>query len=303
MRGIFVFLLAISIILILWSPVYSAPKDSKITIFVAKFEDATGEAGRAYWTDGGIPDPGEAFRQYLKQRLLAVGQFRVFDVEKTFEETQNLNEIAAQTNPGAAYDQGNLQFHNYVIEGTITTINVVDKGGALGDWTGGAGMTNRITSCVVIVNMRDQESGETVFSEEVYGDKKRENFVLVTDQGAGGTSNSGERSGDVGYALQTASDNILALVLEKFPIEGTILKITGKDAYVDLGAAQGIKEGDLLKLIEYAEVDLGFEVIYEAKEIGDVKVTQVIDDTHCKIALKKGNWAEGMTVRVIFKAK
>ncbi len=303
MRVMFVFITVVSTILVLLSPVFAAPRDSKITIFIAKFQDATGEAGRAYWNDGGIPDPGEAFRQYLKQRLLAVGQFRVFDVEKTFDETQRLNEIAAQSNPGSAYDQGNLKFHSYVIEGTITTINVVDKGNAFGDWTGGAGMTNRITSCVVIVNMRDQESGETVFSEEVYGDKKRESWVLVTEDGSAGSANTGERSGDVGYALQAASDQIFGLVLNRFPIEGSILKISNKEAYVDLGFAHGIKVGDLLKLIEYKEIDLGFNVIYEAKEIGDVKVIQVIDDTHCKIALKKGSWAEGMTVRVLYKAK
>jgi curli biogenesis system outer membrane secretion channel CsgG len=285
--------------------------DSKITIFVSKFQDSSGETGRSWWYGAGIQDVGESFREYVKNALLATGQFRVFDFEKTAEETEELNQIAAATNPDAAIDQSQLAMHAYVIEGAIVNVNSIQKGSGaigalLGAYTGvGGDRKLDIITVTVTVNMRDQKTGETLFSEKLTGEKKRETYVIITDQGAAGSGSSGERAGDVGYAMEDAANKILDFVLEKFPIQGTILKVTDdrKYAYVDLGSKHGLKEGDLLTIVEMQEVDLGFEIIYEAKEVGYCVVAQVIDETHCKVAKKKGELVEGATVQVSKKKK
>ncbi|MCD6119374.1 hypothetical protein J7K50_05995 [bacterium] len=292
-------------------PASAADDDQKITIYVAKFVDSSGETGRSWWYGAGIQDVGESFREYVKNALLATGQFRVFDFEKTAEETEELNQIAAATNPDASIDQSELEMHEYVIEGAIVNVNSVQKGSGgigaiLGAATGvGGDRKLDIITVTVTVNMRDQKTGETLFSEKLTGEKKRESYVVVTDQGAAATGSSGERAGDVGFALDDAAWKIIGFVLDKFPIQGTILKVVdkGKYAYVDLGSSHGIKEGDLLLIIEYKEIDLGFEIIYEAKEVGVCKVAQVIDETHCKVGKKKGELKEGATVQVASKGK
>ncbi len=282
-----------------------SPQDNKITIFVSKFQDASGETGRSWWYQAGIQDVGEVFRAYIKNRLLSTGNFRVFDFEKTAEETERLNRLAAQTNPGAAVSQGNLQIHSYVIEGTVANVAVVSKGsGGVGALLG-VGTSTDIVSVQVMVNMRDQESGETLFSEQVNGEKKRTGVVVVTEDGAGATGSQGERSGDVGFALEDAAGQIVGFVLEKFPIQGTVLKLDqgGKACYVDIGSAVGLKVGDMLNLVVYEEVDLGVKKVYRAKIVGDLKVIEIIDETTCLVAVKKGKASVGDTVQLIYKAK
>ncbi|MEP0813821.1 MAG: hypothetical protein HRF49_04035 [bacterium] len=277
--------------------------EGKKVIFVAKFEDASGETGRSWWYNAGIQDVGEVFRSYIKNRLLKTGQFRVFDFEKTAEETERLNQIAAQVNPGAALDQSGLQIQKYVIEGTIANVAVISKGGGGLSAALGVGKGTDIVSVQVLVNMRDQETGETIFSEQVNGEKKRETWIVATEEGASATGSQGERAGDVGFALEDAANAIVDIVIEKFPIEGTILKVeaNGKEAYVDLGSAQGLKVGDILVMGEYLETDLGVKVIYEWKETGSCVVSKVIDETTCKVSIKKGTLREGATVRVAKK--
>lgn len=278
---------------------------NKITIFVAKFQDASGETGRSWWYQAGIQDIGEVFRAYIKNRLLSTGNFRVFDFEKTAEETERINRIAAETNPGAAVGQGQLQVHSYVIEGTVANVAVVSKGsGGIGAVLG-VGSSTDIVSVQVMVNMRDQETGETLFSEQVNGEKKRTGVVVATDEGAGATGSSGERAGDVGFALEDAAGQIVGFVLEKFPIQGTVLKLDqgGKACYVDIGSSVGLKVGDMLNLVIYEEVDLGVKTVYRAKIVGDLKVIEIIDDTTCLVAVKKGKATVGDTVQLVFKAK
>lgn len=278
---------------------------NKITIFVSKFQDASGETGRSWWYQAGIQDIGEVFRAYIKNRLLSTGNFRVFDFEKTAEETERINRIAAETNPGAAVGQGQLQVHSYVIEGTVANVAVVSKGsGGIGAVLG-VGSSTDIVSVQVMVNMRDQETGETLFSEQVNGEKKRTGVVVATDEGAGATGSSGERAGDVGFALEDAAGQIVGFVLEKFPIQGTVLKLDqgGKACYVDIGSSVGLKVGDMLNLVIYEEVDLGVKTVYRAKIVGDLKVIEIIDDTTCLVAVKKGKATVGDTVQLVFKAK
>ena len=311
-RIIWLILVSLSILCVA-SPVISQSDegDSKITIFVSKFQDSSGETGRSWWYGAGIQDVGESFREYVKNALLATGQFRVFDFEKTAEETERLNQIAAATNPDASIEQSQLAMHAYVIEGAIVNVNSVQKGSGgigaiLGAATGVAGDRKLdIITVTVTVNMRDQKTGETLFSEKLTGEKKRESYVIITDQGAGASGSSGERAGDVCFAMEDAASKILDFVLEKFPIQGTILKVTDdrKYAYVDLGSKHGLKEGDVLTIVEMVEVDLGFEIIYEAKEVGYCVVADVIDETHCKVAKKKGELVEGATVQVSRKKK
>lgn len=300
-------LVLLSVVFILAFPMGAKENSGKITIYVAKFNDASGETGRSWWYNAGIQDVGEVFRAYIKNRLLRTGQFRVLDVEKTFDETEDLNIIAAQTNPSSAYRQSKLELHAYVIEGTIANVSVVNKGsGGIGAALGlGVDYKTRITSVSVMVNMRDQESGETLFSEQVGGEKKRKAYTVVTEDGSFAIGALGERAGDVGFALKDATDKIINFVLERFPIEGTILKVIdgGKRAYVDLGSNQGIKKGDILLLIEYEEIDLGVKIVYESHEIGSCKVISIIDETTCKVEKKKGKLKKGDIVRVQSRRK
>ena len=169
----------------------------------------------------------------------------------------------------------------------------------------GVGKATDMVGVQVLVNMRDQGSGETVFSEQVNGEKKRESYVVVTDQGAGATGSEGERAGDVGFALEDAANNIVDIVLEKFPLEGTILHVeaNGKDAYIDLGSANGLKKGDIVTVGQFVEKDLGVKKIYQWKELYQAWVMEVIDETTSMISVKKGVLSEGQTVRVSKKTK
>lgn len=105
-------------------------------------------------------------------------------------------------------------------------------------------------------------------------------------------------SGATGFGLlgalsiPSAGERLMESVKEYFPIRGHVIKVEGREVVVDLGTANGLKEGDLLDVLQQGE-DIVHPVYNttvpgEERVVGTLKVTNLTPTTAlCKLK-KKG---------------
>lgn len=100
-----------------------------------------------------------------------------------------------------------------------------------------------------------------------------------------------------------ASQLLLENIREMFPPEGSVIHVSGKDVVVSLGSQEGVKEGDLLEVIQEGEVffDSDGAALPSLEEmVATLKVVQVAPKlSKCKV--KKGDGAFSLGARVRLK--
>lgn len=231
---------------------------------------------------------------------------------------QNLGS-SGRVNKATAARTGDITGAQYLLVGTITEWGVKEqKAGLSGLVRGDIGrLGGRKSEARVAINYRvvDATTGKILAVGEAKG--SQDNIGLSVSDGwyRGGTFNETEwAQSQIGKATRKAVSGIAKQLKEKYPaavgapktaaIEAGIVSLIGTDtAIIDGGESLGLKTGDTMEIIRFAEVkDKNGAVVYrEETKIGTAQV-QNVQTSGAKIKItttESGQKVEaGDTVRV-----
>ena len=282
LRG--VMLVAVAAVLLLAMPSRSFAQ-AKIKVAIWEFENHAD----TYWYSSRL---GPAARDQIdtefseNQQLSSV--FSVIERDKLnlVLKEQNLATSGA-VDPSTAAKVGKILGVKYIIIGGVDKFKIDNTKGGIGAF----GVGGNLVQADATINLRviDTTTAERIVSVSADGEVKKGGGFLK------GTSLS--RDSEWGIASETIQKTAKAVVA-KFVmpeyiarisnaatpaggLEGKIIKVDGNKAYINLGAAAGLKVGDSFNIFNIGEAlidpDTGAKLGADEKQIGSGTVSEVQD--------------------------
>jgi curli biogenesis system outer membrane secretion channel CsgG len=265
------------------SPLLAQPK---IRVALWEFDN---NAERSWWF---YDDLGPAARNQIDTAFSEDAElskrFSVIEREKLelVMKEQGLASSGA-VDPATAAKVGRLLGVKYIVTGGIDRFSINKTGGGLSSF---GGIGGNMVSAKAVINMRfiDATTAERIISIGADADVKKGGGFFK------GASLSREAEwGIASEAIEKASKAVVAKLvsggyLDKIgsaagPVgnEGKIIKVDAGRAWINLGAASGIKVGDTFKVVNVGEAlvdpDTGAQLGADEKETGTAEVVEVQD--------------------------
>ncbi len=197
-----------------------------------------------------------------------------------------------------AVEMGHVLGVEYILSGRVTNFGYEEQstGGFLSGFGGFGGLDISEEEAVVRLDfvLVDATTGETVLAAAAEG-KESDTGVYVEGGNWGDWFGNIEIDSDefmdsmIGKATLKAIDNLMAQVLELFPIQAPILAVTPDFVIIGLGSNGKIEEGMEFEVFDITDItnEAGEVVWQDETLIGRVRVTEV-DLTTCKAAVVTG---------------
>jgi curli biogenesis system outer membrane secretion channel CsgG len=201
---------------------------------------------------GFMPDMslGQNFRLMLESALFASNRFVIVEraALDAVAQEQNLQAGGHATSGTGVAQTGKLRSARYLATGKIVDAST-DTSGDLGGLNikgihlGGSAAKSQV---VVVAKLIDTTTGQVVAEERITGQAgKTKLSVGYSGVNAGGSVGSFSNT-PVGEATQDCVNQIVKLIatkLEKAPVDGTVVAVTGDQIIISLGQNYGIASG------------------------------------------------------------
>lgn len=238
----------------------------KRKIAVARFSNET-RYGRSLFSDGDQDPLGKQASDMLYSRLVASGQFLVFerpDLQKIRREQRLTGEE-------------NLVGVDTLIVGAVTEFGRVNEGkvGFL------SATKNQVAKAKVEVRLVDVKTGQAFFSATGSGEANTETGNIA---GYGSRADYDASLNDkaIGAAVSDVMNTMVGKLQER-AWRSDILQVDGGKVFISGGARQGLKVGDRLALMqEGAQIQSqqsGFMVTLPSKRLGTIRLTGFFGDS------------------------
>ena len=238
----------------------------KRKIAIARFSNET-RYGRSLLQDGDLDPLGKQASDMLYNRLIASGQFLVFerpDLEKVRRE-QKLT------------GQENLMGVDTLIVGSVTEFGRSTSGkvGFL------SATKNQVARAKVEVRLIDVKTGQAFFTATGTGEANTETGSIA---GFGSRADYDATLNDraIGAALSDLQNGLLNKLGER-PWQTDILKVEGRQVYISGGQRQGLKIGDQLDVMRGGQKvksqQSGFEIALPSSRIATLRVVSLFGDS------------------------
>jgi curli biogenesis system outer membrane secretion channel CsgG len=260
-----------------------AHAQAKIKIAIWEFENHA-ENHWAFWNDLGPAARNQIDTEFSENATLS-GKFSVIEREKLalVMKEQNLGASGA-LDPQSAAKVGRILGIKYILTGAIDkfTINNTKAG------FGGIGGNLRQASATINMRLIDTTTAERLLSLSETAEVKKGGAQIL---GAGASRDA--EWGIAAEAIQKASKAVAAKFatggyLDKLStavvaanVEGRIIKVEGKQAWINIGASSGVKVGDKYTIFNVGEAlvdpDTGAKLGADEKQSGSGSVSEVQD--------------------------
>ncbi len=231
---------------------------------------------------------GNGLTSIVVTHLAQSGRFDVI------QRGDNLNVLIEEIDFGAsgyveadtAVEMGHILGVNYILSGRVTNFGYEETstGGFLGGFGGFGGLDIEQEEAVVRLDFAliDATTGETLLAATAEGKESETGFDVSGGNWGdwfGGINYDSDEFMDsmVGQATLKAVDNLMAQILELFPVQAPILAVTPDFIILDIGVGAGIEEGMEFEVyrVEAVTNSAGETVWEERTLIGTVRVTEV----------------------------
>ncbi len=221
-----------------------APTPSKIRIAVMDFLDQTNHPQWAV---------GRGMRVEFETRLVQTGQFEVIERDRLDQimQEQGLG-ATGLVDPSSAAQIGKLLGVQAMIMGSVTKFDISTSRISL-PILGSVASSEAVVE--IHIRVVDTNTGSIKLAEMAEGKESQANIVLTLENMppmAFGSSNF--QNTILGKATTKAVEQLLGKVMQLFPVEGYVVKVSGDKVYTNLGRAQGVKPGQKLVVFRLGEV-------------------------------------------------
>ena len=243
---------------------------AKKRIGVTDFENKS----RVYGLGAGIAD-------MLVVELVKNKNFEVIERDKlrSVMAEQALGASGA-VNPATAARLGELMGLDYLVVGSIVEASLSSSEANLGSLGINLGVNETTIKVVAQMRLIDANTGQIVLADSAEGEVKKSR---LTDQH--GRTLIGDKRYSMGVFSEAARIAVARLVdkiNEVNPLEGLVIKVSGRMAYIDLGRDQGVQEGQEFTVYREGEVIVhpvtGKILSVTRDVIGRIKITSVEPD-------------------------
>ncbi len=250
----------------------------RYSITVTKFENKAGWHGQ--W------DIGDAWGTVLTDMLNQTGRFIVLgetDMRSAALGEQDFAASGRTAGGKKAPVTGQMTPAQLLVKGAITHVqgDTGGKGGGIrikGFKIGGGGGTGEVNATIYIV---DSTTGQVVASKSVVGTHKKSKLNAGYSTGSWGGAFGGNKKDNVGIAVQNASAEAVAFLLEQIPNftwTGSVVMVKGDKVYLNRGAREGITVGQVFtvgKVEVIRDPDTGEILDEDMTEVARLSVNKV----------------------------
>ncbi len=248
-------------------------------VAVSRFENKTSYAG------GGRVTLDEGMADQLTDALIQSRQFVVL-------ERQTLGDVIAEQDMAASgrfqksksARTGKLTSAQILIKGTITEFEMRSAGSGTGIRIKGfkIGSGRGEAHVGLIIRLIDTTTGEVLDSRRVEGKAKSSGFGAGIDVAGVDFGTESFHKTPLGKATQISIDNAVEYIASKLrdiPLQGSVIKVRGKEVLISAGQETGASVGDVFTVYSVGEElvnpDTGELLGFEEEEIGAMKIFQV----------------------------
>jgi curli biogenesis system outer membrane secretion channel CsgG len=272
------FVLAVALVL---TASIQAQAQAKIKIAIWEFENHA-ENHWAFWNDLGPAARNQIDTEFSENKTLSE-KFSVIERDKLalVMKEQGLG-AAGALDPQSAAKVGRILGVKYILTGGIDKFNINNTKAGFG------GIGGNLQQANATINMRliDTTTAERLLSVSADGEVKKGGARIL---GAGAS-----RDSEWGIASETIQKTAKAVVakfvsggyVDKLStatvaanVEGRIIKVDGKQAWINLGATSGVKVGDKYTIFNVGEAlvdpDTGAKLGADEKQSGSGAVSEV----------------------------
>jgi len=293
--------LLIALALLVPAAVLAQEGGLRYSITVTKFENRAG--WRGHW------DIGDAWDTVLTDMLTQSGKFIVLgesDMRGAAMDEQDFAASGRTAGGNKAPVTGQMTPAQLLVKGTITHVQDKTKSGSgavriRGIKIGGKGGQGEVNATIYVV---DSTTGQVLASSNVVGKSKETGVAVGYNTGGWGAAFAGEKSDNVGLAVQAACARAVEFIISQLPgvqWSGSVVLVKGDKVYVNRGSREGVALGQTFTVGEVEvlrDPDTG-EVLDESMtEIAKLKVDEVKEKVSiCSVT--SGNaesLAKGMTI-------
>ena len=269
------------------------------------FENDAGWSGR--W------DLGRNLTAMLESALYDTGRFVLVEREKLRDVMleQDLVASGRAAKAKSVAKTGVIRPAKYIATGSVTEVSQNQSGASGGISTpfGRIGGKASDTRVAIIVKLVDTSTSEIVAKERIEGVAGKKGLDLSNIR-IPGTSTSVDMGGfkkdPLGQAAQDCINQaakFIAIQMETFPFEGSVIKVDGDEVLINRGSEFGVEPGQMLVMETEGEtlIDpstgavLGVE---DGDQIGTMKVTKVREKfSYCQVTDGEKSPARGTIVK------
>lgn len=248
-------LLAVLALVVLATPALAG---NKKRIAVVDFED------KAEGQHGGWRNPGRGMADMLVTALTKSGKYSVIEREK-IEKVMKEQQLGASgiINAQTAAKIGQVLGIQYIVTGSITEFGIKESKLGVGNLGGvfgfGGGVDTKTNTAKVVCDIRmiDTSTGEILKAEK--GEGEESSTGVSVDLSVAPSVDFGKDGFDetvIGKAVRKSVDNVarpLIEMAERFPWSAKIIKIDGKNLWLNSGKADEEKEGRNFSIFKKGE--------------------------------------------------
>ena len=276
-------------IMLISSTTYAKDKEykgPKKRIAVMDFEDKSSHQ-HAGWRD-----VGRGMSDSLVTALFKTNRFIVIEREQ-------INKVMAEqsfglsgaVNPDTAAKVGKLIGVGMIVTGSITDFGVKESKlgvGSLGrilPFGGGAGMKTNTARVGLDIRFIDTSTGQILVAEKAEGEESSHGVDI--DLSMAPSVEFGKEGFDetvIGKATREAIEQAVEKIssaMENVPWQGSIVKVSGSQLFINTGSDDGRKAGDTFIVYrageELVDPDTGESLGSETEKIGKIQITEVKD--------------------------
>lgn len=244
-----VLIVVLGLVCLTWAPgLCFAGKEPKKRVAVMDFENAAGYSQAS-------KDLGRGLADMLVARLLSTDRFIVLErmnLDDVFEEHQLIENGAVV--PEVA---SRLTSAQVLIRGTVTQIEEVEAGGQ-GLRLKKMRLGHKAVKVRIALNIRliDVTTGQVLASRMVDGEAVDRSFLGRVDSKHVGLEGDQKTSPSMGEAVGELMDDAVLGIIEgmsKIPWQGSVIKVSGREIWVNAGTQENVEPGMELVVYERGE--------------------------------------------------
>lgn len=265
-----------ALILLLASTVPAlAGKEPKKRVAVTAFENAAGRI------DPKFGDVGRGLTIKLIDALNDTGKFVIVEREALDDiaQEQNLDQIF-EVAPG---EESRITTAQALVRGVITSLEIQGgDGGGLGIKRFRIGGGKQTAKVKLNIRVIDTTTSQIIETKSVEGTAQSRSFGIRGRVEGLDADYDGERTTPLSDAIEDAVAQAVAGIvagMEKLPWQGSIVRVSGRQIFINAGSEENVEEGMRLRVfekgIELIDTETNVSLGHLDEEIGIVEIAQV----------------------------
>lgn len=233
-----------------------------------------------------VPNIRTGLADQLWRQLLGSGRYEMADDERVAGLLKELDYDAADARPTTEQIMGLAGEADYLLVADVTAFDIVERdavlqfGWELRDLATMFGGQDRVAYVAFDVRLYSTADGGELTRYTVEGMENKRGVRLKNLTlgwlGSADLDSDEFRRTNLGIATYKAIGEIMRLLYEQFPLEGSVLAISGDALVLNLDERSGLLLGDELTVIRRSAItnDAGEQVWESAERIGSCKVVE-----------------------------